>query len=71
MSTENQNINLKYHYGISPSPPFLLTDPNVTYADALKGKRAPLYEYIKEEQEHAQTHLFFCTRPFCKYHYTY
>jgi hypothetical protein len=38
MSTGNQNTNIKYHYGISPSPPFLLTDPNVTYADTLKGK---------------------------------
>jgi hypothetical protein len=71
MSTETWTNKTQYYHSISPSPPFLLTDPDVTYADAVKGKRAPLYKYIKEEQEHAQTHLFFYTCPFCKYHYTY
>ena len=53
MSTETWTNKIKYHHGVSPAPPFLLTSPDVSYADALKGKRAPLYEYIEEEKEHA------------------
>jgi hypothetical protein len=71
MSTETWINEIKYHHGVSPAPPFLLTSPDVSYADAFKGKRAPLYKHIKEEKEHALTNLFFCTRPLCKCHYNF
>jgi hypothetical protein len=69
MSTGTWVINTKYYHGISPQPPFLLTDEEVSYADAVKGKQKPLYNYIAEEIQHAKEHPFYCRQPFCHYHH--
>jgi hypothetical protein len=69
MSTGTWNINTKYYHGLSPQPPFLPIDPEISYADAFKGAHKPLYNYIAEEKEHAQEHSFFCKRAYCVYHH--